>query len=151
MRVPSLKVSALVLLVAGAAVAVPAWLRADATPAPVAEVKDLMNAFNHKSYGMFGLIKAATKAEPTAADWKVAAFRAVAMAECGNLLMGLTPPRGAEDEAGKAKWAAHCAAFRDASKELAKQLKMKKLAECQAALVEVEKRCDSCHADHQLE
>jgi cytochrome c556 len=151
MRLSSLKLSALILAAATAAVALPAFLRADASPAPVAEVKDLMNAFNHKSYGMFGLIKATTKGEPTAADWKVAAYRAVAVAECGNLLMGLTPPRGAEDEAGKAKWAAHCASFRDAAKEVAKQIKMKKLAECQAALAELEKRCDACHADHQLE
>ena len=129
-----------------------ALLRADAPSAsPVAEIKDLMNAFNHKAYGFFGLVKATLKTEPQANDWKVAAYRATAMAECGNLLMGLTPPRGADDAAGKTTWATHAAAFRDCAKELAKQLKLKKLAEAQAQVAEVEKRCEECHTDHQLE
>jgi hypothetical protein len=148
------RLGACAVLLTGLAVAKPMLLRAEpaAAPSPVASVKELMNAFNHKSYGMFGQVRATlTAGEPSANDWKVAAFRAVAVAEVGNLLMGLTPPRGAEDEAGKAKWAAHAAAFRDCARELAKLVKGKKLEEAKAHLAEVDKRCDACHADHQLE
>ena len=137
----------------GAVILVPALSKADppAGAAPVATIKDLMNAFNQKSTGMYGLVKAALAGEPTAADWKVAGFRAIAIAECGNLLLGLTPPRGAEDDAGKAKWAGHASGYRDCAKQLAKLIKDKKLAEARTQLGGLEKRCDACHADHQLE
>jgi hypothetical protein len=148
------RVGLLAATAAGLVGLVPTFMRAEpaATPAPVANIKELMNAFNHEAHGMYGLVKATLNAgEPSANDWKIAGFRAVAVSECGNLLMGLTPPRGAEDDAGKAKWAAHAAAFRDCARELAKHVKQKKLPEAKAQLAEVKKRCDACHADHQLE
>ena len=151
---PIVRLGVLAASVAGLLALVPAFTRAEpaATPAPVANIKELMNAFNHEAHGMYGLVKATlNNAEPSANDWKIAAFRAVAVSECGNLLMGLTPPRGAEDDAGKAKWAAHAAAFRDCARELAKLVKQKKTDEAKAQLAVVKQRCDACHADHQLE
>lgn len=120
-------------------------------PAAVAEIKDVMAYSNQKVHGLYGLINASLKAEPSANDWKVVAARAVGMAEAGNTLMGLTPPRGAEDDAGKAKWLAHCAAFREACKELAKASRLKKYDEAKKASEAVNARCEACHADHQPE
>ena len=126
-------------------------LQADSKPAPVAEIKDVMNANNHKVDGLYGMIKACLKAEPDAKAWKLAAHRASIVAEGGNILMGLTPPKGADDDAGKAKWAAHAAAFRDAAKDLMKACKMKKYDDAKKAAEALEKRCDQCHEDHQSE
>jgi|GEM_PF-5637161 len=153
MRSPFARLALVALAFVGAVVLVPALSRAEppAGAVPVANVKDLMNAFNHEGHGLFGLVKATLAGEPATNDWKVATARAAAVAECGNLLLGLTPPRGAEDEAGKAKWAGHATSFRDCAQELAKLVRTKKLAEARAQLAEVKKRCDACHADHQLE
>ena len=115
---------------------------------PVAEIKDVMHANNNKPNGLFGLIKAVLATEPSAADWKLAAHRATMIAEGGNTLMGLTPPKGGDDAAGKAKWATHCAEFRAAARDLAKQLKMKKLDDAKKSMVELEKQCAACHGDH---
>lgn len=150
----SVRLSILGLCLAGGWAASGALLRAEPAPAgpvPVAEIKDVMNYSNHKTHGLYGLITAALKTEPSANDWKVVAARAVGMAEAANTILGLTPPRGAEDEAGKAKWAAHCAAFRDACKELAKASKLKKYEDAKKATEAVTARCEACHADHQPE
>jgi hypothetical protein len=150
MRNVCLRLGALAVLVGGAvALAVNSY--ADGKPVPVAEIKDVMNANNHKVNGLFGLIKACLKAEPDAAAWKLAAYRAALVAEGGNTLMGLTPPKGVEDDAGKAKWTNHAADFRDTTKKLLAALKMKKYEDAKAAAAEVEKKCDACHADHQSE
>jgi hypothetical protein len=152
MQSPSLRLG---VLTAGAAVVfgVCAFtLQADSKPAAVAEIKDVMNSNNHKVDGLYGMIKACLKADqPDAKAWKMAAHRAAIVAEGGNILMGLTPPKGGDDDAGKAKWAAHAAAFRDAAKEVMKACKMKKLEEARAAAAVLEKQCDACHADHQNE
>jgi hypothetical protein len=126
-------------------------VQADAKPVAVAEIKDIMNANNHKVDGLFGLIKQCLKAEPDGKQWKMAAHRAAIVAEGGNMLMGLHPPKGADDDAGKAKWAEHAAAFRDAAKELMKACKMKKYEDAKNAAAALEKKCDGCHADHQNE
>jgi hypothetical protein len=126
-------------------------VQADAKPVAVAEIKDIMNANNHKVDGLFGMIKACLKAEPDGKAWKMAAHRAAIVAEGGNMLMGLNPPRGADDAAGKAKWADHAAAFRDAAKDLMKACKMKKYEDAKNAVAALEKKCDACHADHQNE
>lgn len=139
---------------AGLALTAGSWLRAEPTeakPVAVAEIKDVMNYSNHKTHGLFGLLKAMLKTEPAAADWKIAAARAIGVAEAANTVLPLVPPRNGDTDEGKAKWAQHCAAFRDAVKELVKQCKLKKLAEAQKAIEAVEARCEACHADHQPE
>lgn len=139
---------------AGLALTAGAWLRAEpsaATPVAVAEIKDVMNYSNHKTHGLFGLLKAMLKTEPVVADWKIAAARAVGMAEAANTILPLPPPRNGDTDEGKAKWAQHCAAFRDAAKELAKQCKLKKYEEAKKAIEAIEARCEACHADHQPE
>ena len=146
-----LRLGALAVLVSGAVTLAVNSYADGAKPVPVAEIKDVMNANNHKVDGLFGMIKTCLKAEPDAKQWKLAAHRAAIMAEGGNVLMGLNPPKGADDDAGKAKWAAHAAAFRDACKDLMKACKMKKYEDAKNAVAAVEKRCDQCHEDHQSE
>jgi hypothetical protein len=151
MSSPSLRLGVLAVGAAAVFGVCAVALQADAKPAAVAEIKDVMNANNHKGDGLFGMIKACLKAEPDAKAWKLAAHRAAIVAEGGNVLMGLTPPRGGEDDAGLAKWRDHAAAFRDAAKELMKACKMKKYEDAKNAAAAVEKQCDACHADHQNE
>lgn len=151
MRSVCLRLGALAVLVSGAVTLAVTSYADGAKAVPVAEIKDVMRANNEKVNGLFGLIKACLKAEPDAAAWKLAAYRAALVAEGGNILMGLTPPKGAEDDAGKAKWAGHAAAFRDAAKELLKALKMKKYEDAKTAAAAVEKQCDVCHEAHQSE
>jgi hypothetical protein len=151
MRSVCLRLGALAVLVSGAVTLAVTSYADGAKPVPVAEIKDVMRANNEKVNGLFGLIKASLKAEPDAAAWKLGAYRAALVAEGGNILMGLTPPKGAEDDAGKAKWAGHAAAFRDCAKELLKAFKMKKYEDAKNAAAAVEKQCDSCHEDHQSE
>src|SRR5262245_48020495 len=109
-------------------------IRAEGAKAePVAEIKDVMNCNNHKTNGLFGAIKATLKAEPSAADWKQNAFRAALIAEGGNILLGLVPPKGCETEEGKVKYAGHCADFRNAAKKLLAACKKKAYEDAKTA------------------
>jgi hypothetical protein len=124
---------------------------ADAEPKPVAGISNIMIAVNDETHGMFGQIEkflATNPGKDKADEWKVMRHRAQIMAECGNVLMAKSPPRGADDAAGIAKWKQHCADFRDCCKKLSKSLAMKNVAKAQAAAKVVKQRCDSCHDDH---
>ena len=74
--------------------------------------------------------------------------RAQIMAECSNILMSKSPPRGADDAAGLTKWKQHCANFRECCKKLSKALAMKKADKAAAALTAVDNQCTACHDDH---
>jgi hypothetical protein len=143
--------SAAVLAVAVVpALVVPAWGDDDAAPEPVAGIKNVMNALNHEQTGFYGMIRSFCTANPDAGDegWKVAGHRAILMAEGANVLMGQTPPKGGDDEAGMKAWRVQCAQFREACKELRKALAFKKADKVKAALDAVAARCDACHAAH---
>ena len=120
---------------------------------PVAGIKDIMNAVNHESGGLYGMIKTFCASNPpkTSGDWKIMRHRAAMIAEAGNTMMGLQPPQGAEDDAGMKKWRQHCAAFRDASKKLKRPIALKKVADVQAALEGIMQTCNACHKDHRPE
>lgn len=124
---------------------------ADAEPKPVAGISNIMIAVNDEVHGMQGQIKRFLAANPgadKAEEFKIMRHRANVMAECGNILMAKSPPRGADDAAGLTKWKQHCADYRDACKKLSKALAMKKAAKASAALKAVEDRCTACHDDH---
>ncbi len=124
-------------------------LAADAAPKPVAGIMNIMNAVNHPEHGMFGQIKGFIEKGGGDADaWKLMRHRAQVVAECGNILMGKSPPRGADDDAGLTKWKQHCASFRDATKKLSKALAFKKVPKAKAALEAVSAQCEACHKDH---
>jgi hypothetical protein len=136
-------------LVAIAVAVVPAIGADDASPEPIAAAKNIMNALNHERDGFYGMIRAfCTASDQTDEGWKMARHRAVMMAEGGNLLMGMTPPKGGDDAAGMKAWRVQCAQFRDACKELSKALALKKTDKVTAALDAVNARCEACHTAH---
>jgi hypothetical protein len=146
-RVPI--VVALVLV----AVAASVWTVARAEdPKPYVTIKDVMNGCNHQQWGLFGLIKTTMKQpECTPQDWKVIAARAAVMAEAGNALQRLDPPRGGEDDAGMARWKEHCKAYSEAAKSLKSAAAVKNMDDATKAVAALTERCDKCHADHQNE
>jgi hypothetical protein len=124
----------------------------DPKPEPVAAIKDIMNGVNNPQGGLYGLIKETLKADaPTDKDWKLVGVRAVIMAEAGNLLMGLTPPRGADDAAGQLAWRKEAAAYRECAKGLRKAAALKNIEQARAAMDSIKQRCDACHEAHQPE
>ncbi len=155
---PTLPTRIALLLAAATAVAIVAGVggvgpaTGDDEPAPeaVAGIKNVMNALNHEQDGFYGLIRGFCQANPGKDDegWKLAQHRAIIMAEGGNMLMGMTPPKGADDDAGMRNWRTECAAFRDACKELRKALAFKNAEKVTAALTAVQARCDACHTAH---
>ena len=121
---------------------------------PVAGIKNIMSAVNHEKVGFYGMIKDWLAKDAATADgeaWKLMRDRAQVMAECGNILMDKSPPRGADDAAGLAKWKQHCADYRDVTKKLGKSLAYKKVPKATAALEALTAKCDSCHKDHKSE
>ncbi len=132
------------------ALAVSVAVIAEPAPKPVAGITNIMNAVNHETEGLYGMIKKFCDGggQGSADQWKMMRHRAQVMAECGNILMAKSPPRGADDAAGMAKWKQHCANFRDASKKLSKALAFKKMNKVTPALAAVAAQCDACHNDH---
>ena len=121
----------------------------DAATEPVAGISNVMNAVNHEEHGFFGMIKQFCGADGQDKDgWKLARHRAQIMAECGNVLMGQSPPRGADDAEGLKRWKEHCASFRDACKDLSKALAFRKADRAQKAIAAVAAQCTACHDDH---
>jgi len=124
---------------------------ADAQPKPVAGISNVMLAVNDEDHGMYSQIKkfiATNPGKDQAAVYKLMRSRAQIMAECGNILMAKSPPRGADDAAGMTKWKQHCADFRECCKKLSKALAMKKADKAAAAIKLVDNQCTVCHDDH---
>ena len=117
------------------------------TYSPVVNIKNLMNAVNHEEIGLYGLMNADCKSGSlTSAQWNLMRHRAAILAESGNILLQLDPPKG---EA--ASWRKHAAAFRDAAKKLKRPMIRRKADLVLSALGEVQKQCDACHKDHRPE
>ena len=110
---------------------------ADAEPKGVAGIPNIMIAVNDDKVGMYSQIKAFCAGNPSkdqAEAFKLMRHRAQVMAECGNVLMSKSPPRGADDAAGLAKWKQHCADYRDLCRKLSKALAMKNAGKASAAI-----------------
>ncbi|MDJ0975420.1 MAG: hypothetical protein QNJ98_13225 [Planctomycetota bacterium] len=117
------------------------------TYAPVANIKNLMNAINHEEMGLYGMMQADCKSgKLTSAQWNLMRHRAAMLAESGNILMQLDPPKG---EA--ASWRKHAESFREAAKKLKKPMIRRKTDLVMAGLGEVQKQCDACHKAHRPE
>jgi hypothetical protein len=124
---------------------------ADAEPKPVAGISNIMIAVNDDKDGMFAQVKAFIASNPgkdKSDEFKLNRHRVQVMAECGNVLMTKSPPRGGDDAAGMAKWKQHCADYRECCKTLSKALAMKKTEDAVEGVKAVEARCQACHDDH---
>jgi hypothetical protein len=120
------------------------------TPAyePVSNVKTIMNAMNHEEEGFFGMIKAFSATEPGRGDkaWGIMGHRALMIAESGNVLAHMSPPKGDVES-----WKTKAAAFRDAAKALSKACKFRKADKLAEEMIAVRKACDACHDAHRPE
>ncbi len=115
---------------------------------PVSNVKTIMNAMNHEEDGFFGMLKAFSATTPARGDkaWGIMGHRALMIAESGNVLAHLSPPKGETES-----WKQKSAEFRDAAKALSKACKFRKADKLAEALTAVRKACDSCHDAHRPE
>jgi len=123
----------------------------DAQPKAVAGISNIMIAVNDDKVGLFAGVKAFCAGSPgkdKAEEYKLNRHRAQIIAECANVLMSKSPPRGADDAAGVTKWRQHCADFRETAKKLSKALAMKKAEKASAAIKTMEAQCEACHEDH---
>lgn len=115
--------------------------------APVANIKNLMNAVNNEEGGLFGMMQADCKSGSIdSAGWNLMRHRAALLAESGNILLQLDPPKG-----DAATWRKHAEAFRDAAQDLKKPLIRRKADLVAAGLAKVKQQCDACHKDHRPE
>jgi hypothetical protein len=123
----------------------------DPTPKPTAEIADVMLAVNNAkdpSTVVGALAKdleAGTLDEDSA---EIVKARASIVVEAGNVLLGLKPPKGADDAAGLSKWKKHVADYRGAAEDIRAAAIKKDGAAAKAALGVLTKRCLECHADH---
>lgn len=117
-------------------------------PEPVAGIKDIMNAVNHKGWGLYGMILKDSRGEVDDRTWTLIANRAAVIAEAGNLLMGLSDdcPRG-----DQSSWLQHCADYREAANAVRKAAARQQLEKMREAIAALGQQCDACHADHQLQ
>ncbi len=115
---------------------------------PVSNVKAIMNAMNHEEVGFYGMIKAFSATTPARGDkaWGIMGHRALMIAESGNVLAHLSPPKGDIES-----WKTKCAEFRDAAKALSKACKFRKADKLASGMTAVTKACDSCHDAHRPE
>jgi hypothetical protein len=115
---------------------------------PVAKIRDIMMAVNHKGWGLYGMIRKDLREDTLDADhWTLVRHRAAMMAECGNLLMGLVNDRPKGDAA---TWMKHAGDYKKCAQELQMAASLGDMDEARSASDSLAKRCDECHADHQL-
>lgn len=132
------------------AIAVPA-LGEDPTPKPVAQIKDIMLTYNNGPQSVAAVLRDQFKGQLDDEGWEAAGARATMMYEAGNMLLGMKPPRGADDAAGLAKWKAHVADYRGCADAAREAVSKKDPAAGKAAMESLAKRCAECHKDHQKE
>ena len=122
----------------------------DVQPKSVAGIKNVMNALNSEKTGLFGLIKDFSDkgGSEDGEVWKLMRDRAQVLGEVGNILMPLSAPRGADDEAGVPRWKKHCVTYRDLCKDLSKALAFKKTDMLKSAVDACMAQCEACHKDH---
>ena len=145
--------SALAAALGGLSIALPATGADDApAPKPVAAIKDVMYTMNEGPQSVFGVLKEASKVASCDDDgWIAIQARTTMMVEGGNMILGMKPPRGADDAAGLAAWKAQVLEYRNAA-ESAREAALKKDMEgVKAGLAAIGKRCTICHKAHQKE
>jgi hypothetical protein len=147
LRMPS------VALVGACAVAVALGVRAvhgadDDAVKPVAKVHDVMVAVNGEG-GLVELVGAALKkGEIDDEGWDSLQARSAMIAEAGNLLLGLKPPRGADTPEGLAAWKKRAVEYRGCGEAIRDAAAKKDAPGATAALAGLRKRCAECHKEH---
>ena len=147
---------ALPLLAAAALVAGGVWALAapargeDAASKPVAQIRDIMFTFNEGDQSVVGVLRAQFNQASLDEDgWTAAKARATMIYEAGNMLLGMKPPRGADDAAGLAKWKAHVGEYQACAQAARDAAAKQDLAAGKAAMQALAKKCTECHKEHQ--
>ncbi len=108
-----------------------------------ASIADLMRAANAPA-GVRGSLALSLTEEPTSEnEWKDARARAALLADAGELLMGLKPPKG-----DSALWQRHVASYRDAAQAIAAASDRRDYSAARQALERLTTTCGKCHLDH---
>jgi len=126
----------------------------DPAPKPVAEIHDVMVAVNDDgadSAVVQQLRAAFAKGTLSDDEWEVAKGRASVVAEAGNLLLGLKPPKGADTPEGLADWKKRVVTYRDGGEAIRAAAAKKDAAAGKAAVQALSKQCTECHKVHQPE
>lgn len=119
-------------------------------PKPVAVIRDVMFTVNDGPTSVLGQLRAGFGVEKCDDEgWERLEGRAAMVMEAGNMLLGMKPPKGADDAAGLAKWKAHVIDYRNNAEEAHAAAKKKDLAAGKAAIAALSKRCAECHKEHQ--
>ncbi len=150
-RTQTLALAAFAAGALGLGIALPALGGDDApAPKPVAAIKDVMYTMNEGPHSVFGVLKESSKVADCDDDgWIAIQARTTMMMEAGNMILGMKPPRGADDAAGLAAWKAQVLEYRNAA-ESAREAALKKDMEgVKTGLAAIGKRCTVCHKAHQ--
>ena len=140
-------------LTAGALVVAPRVVTGagdDPAPKPVAGIKDVMFTFNDGPTSVVGHVREGFNlASCDDEGWERLVGRTAMIMEAGNMLLGMKPPKGADDAAGLAKWKARVVDYRNNAEEANAAAKKKDLAAGKVAIAALSKRCAECHKEHQ--
>jgi hypothetical protein len=116
-------------------------------PKPVAQIKHIMLTVNGGPTSIVTQLREAIdSASLDDEGWELANARATMVMEAANLLYGMKPPRGGDDVA---KWQGHVMAYRGCADAAREATAKKDQAAAKAAIVQLQKKCKECHADHQ--
>ena len=141
-------------LVACAALAVALWTVTavegadDATVKPIAQVKDVMITVNGEGGVKQQVADAVKSGSLSDEDWEAVSARSAMIAEAGNLLLSLKPPRGADTPEGLAAWKKRVVEYRQCAEAIHDAAGKKDAAAAAAGLAGLQKRCSECHKEH---
>ena len=109
---------------------------------PIASIADIMRVINSDD-GIRGRLSKALGSSPAGdGQWELLRSQAAILAESGNLLLALPPPKGPE-----AAWRERATEFREMALTLLEAIKRRDFSAAQEALRTLPKSCSSCHAD----
>jgi dienelactone hydrolase len=113
------------------------------TPHRFSSVADLMRALNTSSGVRAALAKSLADEPQSEKDWQQARARAALMADAGELLLELKPPKGVSSV-----WRRHAASFRDSASAIAVAADRRDYSAAQQAINQLNVSCGKCHIDH---
>ena len=120
----------------------------DAIAKSVAHVKDVMITNNGEGGVKDQVGEAIKKGGFTDEDWEAIEARAAMLAEGGNLLLALKPPRGADTPEGLAAWKKRVVEYRGCAEAIHDAAEKKDAAAATTAFASMMKRCAECHKEH---
>jgi dienelactone hydrolase len=113
------------------------------TPHRFSSVADLMRALNTSSGVRAALVQSLADEPQSEKEWQQARAPAALMADAGELLLELKPPKGVSSV-----WRRHAASFRDSASAIAVAADRRDYSAAQQGLKRLNMSCAKCHLDH---